>query len=144
MGLTTEQSSLLRNLKKVARKAGKYGIALTSLIGELSVCEKLNLKWQPEEGYDAISADRRKYQVKTRKSWSTKGVNPSGRMGRFGRKKGYKFDQGLFVELDDDFEIYRIWQLSKNQIIKLEENEARNRGLHVSSFQKKAKIVWPK
>lgn len=142
MTLTSNQQQLLENLKKAAREIGEHGKSLTSLIGELSVCQLLGLEWRPTQGYDALSKDGQKVQIKTRKSWSTREVNPRGRMGRFGRRKKYEFDQGVFVELNQEFEAYKLWQMSKKKIVELEAKEISGKGLHVSSFQRQAEKIW--
>ena len=99
MALTRQQIVFLKELKKIALSLGNEGKCLTFLIGELSACQYLNMKWKPSDGYDAISSRRELVQIKTRKSWSTNQVNGSGRLGKFGRKAGYKFDKGIYVEL---------------------------------------------
>ena len=66
MTLTDEQYKLLKNLKKVAIELEENGKSLTWLIGELSVCQILDLKWEPTEGYDALSNEGEKFQIKTR------------------------------------------------------------------------------
>lgn len=101
------------------------------------------MRWEPKDGYDAIRDDGQTFEVKTRKSWSTKCVNPSGRMGRFGRKGQYEFDQGVLVELDENFEVGHILELSSEEIRALEEKEPGSRGLHVGDFRRKGKQVYP-
>ena len=150
MALTKKQKRLLEAAKDAARElvlvaAGqpakerkRMGRELTPVIGELSACEKLDLAWEPSDGYDATTGQLR-VQVKTRKSESTPTVNPVGRMGRFGRKKGYLFDIAIYVELDDGFEIKNIYQMNADQVKDLEESEPSERGLHVGKFLSNAK-----
>lgn len=133
MTLARDEEQLLKSLKKVAKSHGEYGKELTSLIGELSTCKIRKLRWQPSKGYDAIK-DTTKFQIKTRKSWSTPKVNQRGRLGRFGKKGEYGFDYGLYVELDQKFEVSGIWQRKKTNIIELEKGELKGRGLHISTF----------
>jgi len=141
IALTVAQLQLNDIAKKVAQELGEYGKTLSGLIGELSACQILNLKWQPADGYDAISSDGQKVQVKTRKSWSTKTVNPLGRLGKFGRKAGYLFQRGLLVELNENFDVSEIWEMSKDKIAELEHKE-RGRGLHVHTYRKHSKLVY--
>jgi hypothetical protein len=84
VGLSSSEKRLLDSLKRVALEVGEGGRSLTWLIGELSACKLLGLSWQPSLGYDAIGANKKRYQIKTRKSWTTAEVNPKGRLGRFG------------------------------------------------------------
>jgi hypothetical protein len=133
MALTQAQKRLLQAAQEVAKALGPKGRGLTGLIGELSACEKANLTWEPSDSYDATSAQFR-FQIKTRKSWSTPGVNPKGRLGRFGTKKGYPFDVALYVELDDEFQVGGMWRMRVDKVKACEDVEPGNRGLHVSTF----------
>jgi len=81
-------------------------------------------------------------QIKSRKSWTTVTVNPIGRLGRFSKKGKYDFDQGIFVELDNQHEVVKIWQPNTRQIKALESKEAKGRGLHVYAFQQARIIVY--
>ncbi len=134
MALTDAQKRLLEAARQAAVELGQRGRGLTPLIGELAACEGENLVWEPSDGYDATSGQLR-IQIKTRKSWSTPEVNPSGRLGRFGRKKGYLFDDAMYVELNDDFNITRLWRMGVEEVRVLEEKEKSGRGLHVRAFR---------
>jgi hypothetical protein len=141
MALTQVQKRLLEAAREAAVELGDRGRALTSLIGELSACEKANLTWELSDGYDAVSGQDR-FQIKSRKSWSTPKVNPAGRLGRFGRKKGYPFDVGIYVALDDEFNVVGIWKMGVSSLKALEDAESANRGLHVDTFVKNAEPVF--
>lgn len=143
MPLTRPQKELLGLLRQVALELGENGRALTSLIGELSACELLGLNWQPSQGFDATRPGGGRVQIKSRKSWTTETVNPAGRLGRFVKKGEYDFDQGIFVELDDRYEVVKIWELNAGQIRELESKEPKGRGLHVYAFRQAATIVYP-
>ena len=65
MALTKLQLQLLDNLKKVAQDLGEEGKCLTDLIGELSACRCLNLKWKPSDGYDALTKNGDLVQIKS-------------------------------------------------------------------------------
>ena len=67
MALTQAQERLLQAAREAARE-------LTALIGELAACQKMDLTWEPSDGYDAKRGKRR-FQIKTRKSWSTPTVS---------------------------------------------------------------------
>jgi len=140
MSLTANQKRLLESAKKAAQELGERGKELTALIGALTACERLNLRWQPGAGYDAISKGKR-FQITARKSQTTEGVNPSGRVGKFGRKAGYNFDVGILVELDEHFELAQIRRMNRDTIAELEAQEPGGRGLHVGKFRKHAKPV---
>ena len=144
MSLSPNQDQLLILLKRVALEAGERGRALTALVGELSACKLLNLVWQPSTGFDAIGPNGERFQMKSRKSWTTEEVNPRGRMGRFGKKGEYNFDKGILVELNATFDVSRIWQCDKEQVELVESKEAKGRGLHVYTFQQAATEVYPR
>lgn len=143
MALTKLQLQLLYNLKEVAQDLGEEGKCLTDLIGELSACHYLNLKWKPSDGYDAVTKNGDLVQIKARKSWTTTSVNPSGRLGKFGRKAGYHFDKGVYVELERHFEISGIWEMDTDMIKELENKESGGKPLHVGTFRSKARRIYP-
>ena len=142
MALTKSQLQLLDILRKVARGLGEEGRCLTDLIGELSACRYLNLKWEPSDGYDAIAKNGERVQIKSRKSWTTVIVNPSGRLGKFGRKAGYKFDKGVYIELDQRFQVSGIWEMDVDEIKELENKLPSGKPLHVGTFRSKARRVY--
>jgi len=137
MALTKMQLQFLDNLKIVAQELGEKGRCLTDLIGELSACKNLDLTWEPSDGYDAVTKSDERVQIKSRKSWTTDNVNPSGRLGKFGRKAGYRFDTGLYVELDKCFEVSGIWEMGVEAIRRLEKKESGGKALHVGTFRSK-------
>jgi len=134
MALTADQKQLLKKLRTVARQLGEHGSSLTSLIGELSACDILNMRWQPSKGYDCVDGDGKKVEIKTRRDSKGGQVNPLGRMGRFGNRDKYKFNYGLFVELEPTFNVRAIYRLGKTAIERLEQKERPGRGLHIHSF----------
>ena len=142
MALTNAQRDLLMAAQRAARELGEHGKALTPLIGELWACEKGDLTWEPSKGYDAKSRELT-FQIKTRKSWSTPEVNPRGRLGRYGTKKGYGFDVAVYVELDNDFNGVRIWHMSADDVKALEERMGGSAGFHVHTFKKNAEKIDP-
>ena len=137
MALTDVQQNLLKAALQAARELGSYGKALTPLIGELWACERADLTWEPSEGYDAKSGELT-FQIKTRKSWSTPEVNPLGRLGRYGTKKGYRFNVAMYIELDNDFNGAGIWHMSADDVKSLEVRMGGSAGLHVHTFKKNA------
>ena len=140
MALTDAQRNLLKAAQQAARELGAYGKALTYLIGELWACENGDLTWEPSEGYDAKLGELT-FQIKTRKSWSTPEVNPLGRLGRYGTKKGYRFNVAVYVELDNDFNGVGIWHMGADDVKSLEERMGGSAGLHVHTFKKNAEKI---
>jgi hypothetical protein len=143
VSLSANQEQLLVCLRQVALEAGDSGRALTSLIGELSACKILDLVWQPSQGFDAVGGNGERFQIKSRKSWATEEVRRSARLGRFGKKREYNFDTGIFVEFNSSWEVVGIWQLSREYIEILESKEAKGGGLHIRDFGQAANKVYP-
>ena len=79
MALTQAQERLLQAAREAARELdanelGSRGRELTALIGELAACQKMDLTWEPSDGY-AAKRGKRRFQINTRKSWSTPTVS---------------------------------------------------------------------
>ncbi len=144
MSLTSSQKRLLKSLKIVAKDLGENGRSLTGLIGELSVCDILDMKWLPETGYDCIDNKNNNVEIKTRRGSKGSEVDKRGRLGKFGKRGNYRFAYGLYVELNPKFEVVNIYKLSKRTIKILEQKE-NDRGLHISTFvnNKKRERVFP-
>ncbi|MQF70181.1 hypothetical protein FIM12_07620 [SAR202 cluster bacterium AD-804-J14_MRT_500m] len=142
--MTDNQRKFLSSAKEVAKQMGKNGRSLTGVIGELSASEKLGLKWEPTDGYDATDKTK-EYQIKTRKNWTDTNkkkswwqdnkVDPNGRINRFEGKGNYNFYVDLYVELDDDFEVWGIWQCERSTLMGLEHGTTL--GLKVGKFQER-------
>ncbi len=142
MGLNYNQKSLLISLKIVAKALNEKGRNLTGLIGELSVCDRKNMKWDPSDGYDCIDNEGKKVEIKTRRDSKGGTIKKQGRLGRYGKKGKYNFDYGLYVELDNGFEITRIYKIHKAAIKRLEEQERESRGVHISAILKIGKSIF--
>ena len=65
MALTNYQKQLLTSAKNAGLEIGEYGKALTNIVGELSLCASQNFIWQPTDGYDALTLDGKRVQIKT-------------------------------------------------------------------------------
>ncbi len=142
MALSPTQKTFLKDLRIVANELGEDGKNLTSLIGELSACDLLDMKWEPSTGYDSVDKKNNKVEIKTRRDSKGGDVNKRGRMGKFGKRGKYRFDYGLYVELDRQFEVKNIFKSSKKTLINLEQNEKQDRGLHISTFVKHAERIF--
>ncbi len=141
MDLSTKQKMLLKSLLKTAREVSEtfeYVGAFTALIGVLSACDILKMKWSPSTGYNCIDKNGEKIKIKSRRDSKGGLVNKGGRLGKFGIKRGYSFKRGLYVELNKNFEVVAIYECSKNIIQKLENKEKSGRALHVGTFLKYA------
>ena len=104
----------LKALKSLAPNLPqKSGQALTGLIGELSTCQLLNLKWASSDGYDATDRKGQHVQIKSRRDSKGGTVDGKGKTGRF---TNFNFDYALYTELDTDFEVTAIYKLKKKQV----------------------------
>ena len=142
MALTRRQKRLLIAAKEAAREIGEQGKALTPIIGELTVCDLLDLTWAPSDGFDATSKGGTTYQIKARRPQSRAQLRSSARMGRFRKKAGYQFKTGIFIVLDPDWDPKEIWRLPKARIIELESKKSESSGIHVGTFRREGRLVW--
>ena len=141
MSLSTKQKMLLKSLLETAREVSEtfeYVSAFTALIGVLSACDILKMKWSPSTGYNCIDKNGGKVKVKSRRDSKGGLVNKGGRLGKFGIKRGYGFKRGLYVELNRNFEVVAIYESSKSTLQKLENKEKNGKALHVGTFLKYA------
>ena len=144
MILTERQEHLLDSLRLAAREQlenpdlkseelTSLGNSFTPLIGELSACKSLGIRWCPCAGYDARDGETR-YQIKTRRRSDPQKEIKRGRVGKF-RNNDYDF--GLLVILDYQFETKGIYRLRRDEVIRLQDKEGGS-GIHVSTFMKAA------
>ena len=111
------QNGALKAIKSLARQLpSEKGRVLTGLIGELSTCHLLNLKWDPSNGYDAVGRNRKQIQIKTRRDSKGGKVNGVGTIGKF---TNFNFGYALYTELDADFEITAVYKLEKKAVRQL-------------------------
>lgn len=138
MALTRTQQTLLEAAKEAALELGERGKELTGLIGELSACEKADLKWEPSKDYDArASSSAQLVQIKTRRSLVAPYVRKAETMGWFGRgnKSKYPFDIAMYVELDRNFSFVGIWEMSDAEVRRLEAVGTSTWGFRIGTFK---------
>jgi len=136
--LTDEQERALDAIKALARTLPQEkGRALTGLIGELSVCNLLELRWDPSSGYDAIDQDENRVQIKARRDSKGGAINSVGTVGKF---TNFDFDYALYAELDTEFDVFSVYRIEKDvmpSLIKRKDN-----ALTVHDFRKHGKVVF--
>jgi len=142
---------VIHDAKKIAKQyrslTGKP-LGITGEIGEFVAADKLNLKLTQarQPGYDAISQDKQKIQIKTRC------ILPDSKTGqRIGSiKLKHKWQEVILVLLDETFEPIEIYKAKKKEIEKelnRPGSKARNqRGqLSINSFKRIAgEPIWQK
>ena len=107
--LTDVQEQALEAIKALARQLPQEkGRTLTGLIGELSVCKLLDLKWDPSSGYDAIDQDGYHAQIKTRRDSKGGTIDSVGTLGKF---TNFDFHYALYAELDTEFNLLSIYKI---------------------------------
>ena len=145
------EADILRDVKALAVEyyslTGKP-LGVTGEIAELeaSLALDLTLADARQEGYDAIrlvNGDRQTIQIKGR--WKKAGRN-WGRVPSINTEKD--FDTAMLVLLEGDYELYEIWEASRDQVIERLDapgSKARNerRSMGVSQFKTIANRVWP-
>ena len=136
--LTDKQERTLEAIKAIARQLPQEkGRTLTGLIGELSVCKLLKLRWDPSSGYDAVDRDKNRVQIKTRRDSKGGPINSVGTVGKF---TNFDFDYALYAELDTDFDVFSVYKIEKDvlpSLIKRKDN-----ALTVHGFRKHGKEVF--
>jgi hypothetical protein len=140
--------SAVRDVIAAARKyeaatdeARKVGI--TGEVGEVLACHALGLELATDPrsvGFDALDADGKCVQIKTRRSESAGLPRDVGRLGTFSR---HPFDYALLVLLDHEYELAEIWRAEYAKLKPLIDNQKR-RNPSLSAFKKMARKVWPK
>lgn len=59
------------------------------------------------------------------------------------RRAGYNFVKGIYVELEQYFEISGFWEMATKTIKKLESKESAGKPLHVGAFRSKGRRLYP-
>lgn len=140
MSLTIEQEEAVKAIKFLARQLPQEkGRALTGLIGELSVCKLLNLRWDPSPGYDAVDQDSKHVQIKTRRDSKGGAINSVGTVGKF---TNFDFDYALYAELDTGFEVSSIYKIERDALPSL--IKRKDNALTVHDFRKYGREVFKK
>jgi len=130
----------LKALKPLAQKLPQeQGRGLTGLIGELSTCHLLKLKWNPSNGYDAVDQKGKEVQIKTRRDGNGGTVNRRGTTGKF---TNFNFDYALYTELDADFEVTAVYKLEKKAICQFARRERND--VSIGKICKYGEPVFPK
>ena len=114
---------------------GKRKLGITGEVGELLVCHQLGLKLVLDslsKGFDAMTEDGLRVQIKTRRSDSNEGLpRNAGRTGRFSK---YEFDQALLVLLDNKYQLCEIWRADYNKLKPIIEKQ-KHQSPSLSSFK---------
>lgn len=130
-----EQETALKAIKRLAKQLSpEKGRALTGLIGELSVCNLLELTWDPSPGYDAVDQKKNRIQIKTRRDSKGGPIEPKGTLGRF---TNFEFDYALYVELDAEFDVFSVYKMEKDAVLSL--IKRKDNALTVRAFRKHGK-----
>ena len=122
---------------------GRRKLGLTGEIGEVLCCHTLGLKLCVDcrsQGFDAMDAEGKRVQIKTRRSESKGLPRDAGRVGTFSK---HDFDYALLVLLDREYRVVEIWRAEHAEIAVLIESQKR-RNPSLASFKRKARRVWPK
>jgi len=138
--LTDVQKRALEAIQALARRLPQEkGRALTGLIGELSACKALNLKWDPSSGYDAVDKNGKHVQIKTRRDSKGGEINKVGTVGGF---TNFDFHYALYAELDAKFDLLSIYKIDMDVLPSL--ITRKDNALTVSAWRKNGKVVFPK
>ena len=121
---------------------GKRKLGITGEVGELLVCHQLGLKLLLDslsKGFDAMTEDGLRVQIKTRRSDSNEGLpRNAGRTGRFSK---YEFDYALLVLLDNKYQLCEIWRADYNKLKPIIEKQ-KHQSPSLSSFKRVGKKIF--
>ena len=95
---------------------GKRKLGITGEVGELLACHQLGLKLVLDylsKGFDAVTEDGLRVQIKTRRSDSEGLPRNAGRTGHFSK---HEFDYALLVLLDNKYQLCEIWRADYNKL----------------------------
>jgi hypothetical protein len=120
-------------------------LGITGEMGEILAAELLGLKLAParQPGYDAISRDGRRVQIKSR--CIPPDAKPVQRIGQI--RFDHDWDTVALILMNEDFEPLEIWEAQREHVrLELERpgSKARNlRGaLGVNKFKQIAELLW--
>jgi len=88
----------------------KRKLGITGEVGEVKACFKYGLKLildSQSAGYDAIDADGKRVQIKTRRSETGRKLTNPTRLSSF---SNHNFDYCLLLLLDKNYEIEEVWK----------------------------------
>ena len=108
-----------------------------TLIGALSVCDLLELRWDPSSGYDAVDQDGNHGQIKTRRDSKGGAINSVGTVGRF---TNFDFDYSLYAELDTEFDLLAIYKIEGGSLPSL--IKRKYNAITVHDFRKHGRVVF--
>ncbi len=140
--LALVKSAIKAALTYEAATGGNRKLGITAEVGEVTACHALGLRLAVDpgfKGYDALDSDRRRVQIKTRRSKSVGLPKDAGRTGRFSE---HDFDYALLVLLDHDYELCEIWRGEYEDLRPIIEKE-RKRNPNLASFKRVGRKVYP-
>lgn len=143
--------ALRETIEKAKEAARQYRritgkpLGITGEVGEFVAADLLNLKLTEarQPGYDAIAADGRRIQIKTR--CVLPGCKQSQKLGSI--KLVHEWDTVILVLIDKDFEPLELFEAQRPDVeheLSKPGSKARNiRGsLSISKFKTIAKLLW--
>jgi len=140
--LSAAQMVIDAALRYEAATGGTRKAGVTGEVGEILACDALHLKLVTgpgSEGFDAVDAEGKHVQIKTRRSESEGLPRDAGRLGTFSR---HAFDYALLVLLDHGYRLAEIWRAEYAALKPLVDSQKR-RNPNLASFKRISKKVWP-
>jgi Family of unknown function (DUF6998) len=124
-----------------AATRGKRKLGITGEVGEILACHQLGLELVIDprsRGYDAIDKNRKRVEIKTRRSEQEGLPKDAGRTSRFSE---HKFDYALLVLLDHKYQLSEIWKADFSKLNPIIESQKR-RNPNLSSFKRAGKLIF--
>ncbi len=119
---------------------GTRKVGITGEVGEVLACHQLGLRLAVDprsQGFDAVDADGKHVQIKTRRSESAGLPRNAGRLSRFSK---HPFDYALLVLLDRQYRLAEIWRADFEDLLPLVDKEKR-RNPSLSAFKRAANRI---
>jgi hypothetical protein len=125
-----------------AATGGERRLGITGEVGEVLACHVLGLRLAVDprcKGFDAVDANGKLVQIKTRRR-ETPGLPKD--VGRIGTFSDHKFDYALLVILNYEYELHEIWRADYRTLAPVIAKE-RKRNPHLATFKKLGRKVFP-
>lgn len=119
----------------------KRKLGITGEVGEVKACFKYGLKLvldSQSAGYDAIDADGKRVQIKSRRSETGRKLTNPTRLSSFSI---HDFDYCLLLLLDKNYEIEEVWKADSDALQPLIKYHKR-RNPPLGAFKKVAKRIY--
>jgi len=129
-----------KRIASIIPREGGMRRGIVNRLGELWACVRLGLQLMPEgnKGYDAVDAQGKRYQVKSRHPEKGERVNLKGTTPHF---TSFEFDEAILVLMDKNLQNYEIWLADSDSV---QGNiRPQRKDMQILRFQQIGRRVYP-